>query len=73
MHSYSMSGVGAFSAPSHRPLLLLFLFLAALFFGMPEAMAHAVAEGDKGFIQESTGIMLLPFIYMGAKHMMTGY
>jgi hypothetical protein len=38
---------------------------------MPEAMAHAVAEGDKGFIQESSGVMLLPFIYMGAKHMMT--
>ncbi len=40
---------------------------------MPEALAHAVAEGDKGFIQESSGVMLLPFIYMGAKHMMTGY
>jgi hypothetical protein len=36
-------------------------------------MAHAVAEGDKGFIQESSGVMLLPFIYMGAKHMITGY
>ncbi|WP_164707744.1 HupE/UreJ family protein, partial [Pseudomonas viridiflava] len=73
MHSHSMSGVSAFTAPSHRPLLLLFLLVAALFLGMPEAMAHAVAEGGKGFIQESSGIMLLPFIYMGAKHMMTGY
>ena len=73
MHSHSMSGVGAFTAPSHRPLLLLFLLVAALFLGMPEAMAHAVTEGDKGFIQESSGVMLLPFIYMGAKHMMTGY
>jgi hypothetical protein len=73
MHSHSMSGVGAFTAPSHRPLLLLFLLVAALFLGMPESMAHAVAEGDKGFIQESSGVMLLPFIYMGAKHMMTGY
>lgn len=73
MHSHSMSGVDAFTAPSRRLLLLLFLFVAALFLGMPEAMAHAVAEGDKGFIQESSGVMLLPFIYMGAKHMMTGY
>ena len=73
MHSYLMSGAGAFITPSHRPLLLLFLFVAALFLGMPEAMAHAVAEGDKGFIQESSGVMLVPFIYMGAKHMMTGY
>ena len=73
MHSHSMSGVDAFTAPSRRLLLLLFLLVAALFLGMPEAMAHAAAEGDKGFIQESSGVMLLPFIYMGAKHMMTGY
>ena len=37
------------------------------------AFAHAVAEGDKGYIQEITGIHLLPFIYLGAKHMVTGY
>jgi hypothetical protein len=38
-----------------------------------DAFAHAVAEGDKGYIQEVTGIKLLPFIYLGAKHMVTGY
>jgi hypothetical protein len=37
------------------------------------ALAHAVAEGDKGYIQEITGVNLLPFIYLGAKHMVTGY
>ncbi|TFL14433.1 HupE/UreJ family protein [Pusillimonas caeni] len=37
------------------------------------AFAHAVAEGDKGYIQEITGVNLLPFIYLGAKHMVTGY
>ena len=37
------------------------------------AFAHAVAEGDKGYIQEITGIQLLPFVYLGAKHMVTGY
>ncbi len=37
------------------------------------ASAHAVAEGDKGYIQEISGIHLLPFIYLGAKHMVTGY
>ncbi|MDO8975868.1 HupE/UreJ family protein [Reyranella sp.] len=36
-------------------------------------LAHAVAEGDKGYIQEITGVHLLPFIYRGAKHMVTGY
>ncbi|MCC6075172.1 HupE/UreJ family protein [Pseudomonas sp. GCM10022188] len=40
---------------------------------IPEALAHGVAAGDKGFIQESSGVMLLPFAYLGAKHMITGY
>nr|QCL10593.1 hupE / UreJ family protein [Rhizobium rhizogenes] len=36
-------------------------------------MAHGVAEGDKGYIQEITGVNIIPFIYLGAKHMVTGY
>jgi len=35
--------------------------------------AHGVTEGDKGFIQESSGTMIMSFIYLGAKHMVTGY
>ncbi len=37
------------------------------------ALAHAVAEGDKGYIQEITGVHVIPFMYLGAKHMVTGY
>ncbi|MER8569669.1 HupE/UreJ family protein [Mesorhizobium sp. M0924] len=37
------------------------------------AFAHAVAAGDKGYIQEISGINVFPFIYLGAKHMITGY
>ncbi len=37
------------------------------------AWAHGVAEGDKGFIEQSTGPQLIPFAYLGAKHMVTGY
>lgn len=37
------------------------------------AHAHGVAEGDKGYIQAITGTHLLPFTYLGAKHMVTGY
>ena len=51
--------------------------LAAVFLLLPllgsEALAHAVAEGDKGYIQEITGVHLIPFAYLGAKHMITGY
>ncbi len=72
MHSQSLRGVGALVARLRRSLLLPVLS-ALLFLVAPEALAHGVAEGDKGFIQESSGVMLLPFIYMGAKHMITGY
>ncbi len=47
---------------------LLLLPLVAI-----DALAHGVAEGDKGYIQEISGTHLLPFTYLGAKHMVTGY
>lgn len=66
-----------FSHPRNKNGLFLFLGLfaaMAAFFGiMPDAIAHGVTEGDKGYIQESTGVLPIPFIYLGAKHMMTGY
>lgn len=37
------------------------------------AHAHGIAEGDKGYIQEITGVHFLAFVYLGAKHMFTGY
>ncbi|MCE7522896.1 MULTISPECIES: HupE/UreJ family protein [Gammaproteobacteria] len=53
------------------------LFLAAvvvlLLASANEALAHAIAEGDKGYIQEITGVHLVSFAYLGAKHMATGY
>ena len=54
-------GLGAFAA-----LLMLCAVTAPAF-------AHAVAEGDRGYIQEIAGRNLLPFAYLGAKHMVTGY
>ncbi len=37
------------------------------------ALAHAVTLGDKGYIQEVTGVNIIPYLYLGAKHMVTGY
>jgi hypothetical protein len=51
----------------------LSVFLLLLLFYSQGASAHGVAEGDKGYIQEITGINIIPFIYLGAKHMVTGY
>ncbi len=46
----------------------------AMFFAIiPDVSAHGVTDGDKGYIQESSGRMMVPFVYLGAKHMVTGY
>ncbi len=51
------------------PLLALLLAMA---WGTT-ALAHGVAAGDQGYIQEITGVNLIAFMYLGAKHMATGY
>jgi hypothetical protein len=47
--------------------------LLALAVGAGPAFAHGVEAGDKGYIQETSGIVFWPFVYLGAKHMVTGY
>ena len=59
------------AAGGHR---LIWIFLTLGLLGMSaDVLAHAVAEGDKGYIQEITGVNLIAFMYLGAKHMVTGY
>ena len=55
----------------HQPLVCIIFVLLALL-GV-DAMAHGVAEGDGAFMEQSAGWNLLPFTYLGAKHMVTGY
>lgn len=50
--------------------ILLFFLMDGV---MGQALAHGVAEGDKGYIQETSGFLFWPFVYLGAKHMVTGY
>ena len=54
-------------------IFLTIALLVAVLSIVPDATAHGVTEGDKGYIQESSGRMIIPFIYLGAKHMVTGY
>ena len=56
-----------------RAALLAASLLLLCFAIGADAWAHGVAEGDKGYIQESSGILFWPFVYLGAKHMVTGY
>jgi hypothetical protein len=60
------------AAAVSRRLFWIFLTFALLCTSV-DAFAHAVAEGDKGYIQEITGVNLIAFMYLGAKHMVTGY
>jgi hypothetical protein len=55
-------------------LVVVFGMSLVLLLAMPaEAFAHGVAVGDKGYIQSIFGVHLIPFAYLGAKHMVTGY
>ena len=54
-------------------LILLITGLLTLLLAPADAMAHGVAAGDKGYIQNVSGILPVPFAYLGAKHMVTGY
>ena len=59
-------------ASPDRPKFLL-MVAVLLLAAAGDVLAHAVAEGDKGYIQEVSGVHLIPFMYLGAKHMATGY
>ncbi|WP_416395579.1 HupE/UreJ family protein [Allohahella sp. A8] len=60
------------NAAGRYRLVLAFLTLGLIGISA-EVLAHAVAHGDKGYIQEITGVNLVAFTYLGAKHMVTGY
>jgi len=48
------------------PIWLFMLLPVSLF-------AHGVPMGDQGYIQQINGVNIVPFMYLGAKHMVTGY
>ena len=57
-----------------KPICLAALATLALtLLFAPDAWAHGVADDDKAFIERSAGAQLIPFVYLGAKHMVTGY
>ncbi len=52
---------------------ILCLAIALILGSATLAFAHNVTEGDAGYIQEIWGVHVIPFLYLGAKHMVTGY
>ncbi|MEO6341385.1 MAG: HupE/UreJ family protein, partial [Caulobacteraceae bacterium] len=60
--------------PARRPGFgaVVLAALLALCVAAP-AFAHGVAGKDAAFVAASTGPQVLAFVYLGAKHMVTGY
>lgn len=38
-----------------------------------EALAHGVDDNTRNFLENNAGVQFIPFLYIGAKHMVTGY
>jgi hypothetical protein len=54
-------------------LLTLALALGELLVGGAQAYAHAIGGKDAAFVAATRGPDPFPFLYLGAKHMVTGY
>lgn len=52
-----------------------YILFAVLAFSLiaPPAFAHAIGGRDAAFVQATVGPDPFPFLYLGAKHMVTGY
>jgi hypothetical protein len=56
-----------------RTLVAAAIFAAAALLLPDAAAAHGVSQKDAGFVQSIDGPAIGPFLYLGAKHMFTGY
>ncbi len=54
-------------------LSILILVLICAFVLPINAVAHNVSKRDASFVQSNHGAAIAPFLYLGAKHMVTGY
>lgn len=60
---------------SSKQQLLIWFTIALLFINLcsTNAFAHGVDKNTERFLLENHGIAIAPFLYIGAKHMVTGY
>ena len=66
----------AFPSPLQSPnMRRIALLLAGLAFALMSSAlwAHGVNENDKAFIEGASGVNIIPYMYLGSKHMVTGY
>ncbi|MGE6649646.1 HupE/UreJ family protein [Shewanella colwelliana] len=53
-------------------VLTLLVTICCVFFST-SLLAHGVDENTQAFLSGNQGVSILPFVYIGAKHMVTGY
>ncbi len=53
-------------------LLAVTLLSFSLLFAL-NVSAHKIGGGDQAFLEQSSGAQVIPYIYLGAKHMVTGF
>lgn len=58
------------STSASRTLLLLAVLISSI---VSQAFGHGVASGDQAYLMQVEGVNPFPFMYLGAKHMVTGY
>jgi HupE / UreJ protein len=58
---------------ANRSALLAIILVAFLAAGLDPAFAHGIGGKDATFVAGTKGPDILPFMYLGAKHMVTGY
>ena len=71
--------IGVFCLPvgsatmRYMRFLKLLVSIAAGALLVPIAFAHGIAGADQEFVINNVGVQVGPYIYLGAKHMVTGY
>ena len=56
-----------------RSMVVLAAAAGAVLSGPADVAAHGVASGDALFLASAEGLQIGPYVYLGAKHMVTGY
>lgn len=71
----AISVVGMPSLRSKRVVVrMVFICIAALLAGLAmPAFAHGVDDNTRQFLTANQGVAFAPYLYIGAKHMVTGY
>jgi hypothetical protein len=57
----------------NRHVLLVVALIVSAFMFPCAASAHNVSKRDASFVQSNKGVAIAAFVYLGAKHMVTGY